>query len=141
MSHRAFVDFLAALNRDKALQDKVSAIAAGDQGEAVQRLVAVARAAGYSFAEHEIDELFLSLAAKEAGGELTATELEAVAGGIVAEETLTLNAVEPSTTDDFDLEYLALEQKTQSDNRQFTLLSNIMKTKHDTAKNAINNVR
>ncbi len=41
----------------------------------------------------------------------------------------------------FNLQYLELQQKMQSDNRQFTLLSNIMKTKHDTAKNAINNVR
>ena len=41
----------------------------------------------------------------------------------------------------FNLQYLALHQKMQSDNRQFTLMSNIMKTKHDTAKNAINNVR
>ena len=41
----------------------------------------------------------------------------------------------------FNLQYLMLQQKMQSDNRQFTLMSNIMKTKHDTAKNAINNVR
>jgi len=41
----------------------------------------------------------------------------------------------------FNLQYLQLQQKMQSDNRQFTLLSNIMKSKHDTAKNAINNVR
>jgi len=41
----------------------------------------------------------------------------------------------------FNLQYLQLQQKMQTDNRQFTLMSNIMKTKHDTAKNAINNVR
>jgi hypothetical protein len=41
----------------------------------------------------------------------------------------------------FNMQYLGLQQKMQADNRQFTLLSNIMKTKHDTAKNAINNVR
>ncbi len=41
----------------------------------------------------------------------------------------------------FNMQYLALQQKMQSDNRQFTSLSNIMKTKHDAAKNAINNVR
>ena len=41
----------------------------------------------------------------------------------------------------FNLQYLMLQQKMQGDNRQFTLMSNIMKTKHDTAKNAINNVR
>ena len=41
----------------------------------------------------------------------------------------------------FNMQYLTLQQKMQADNRQFTTLSNIMKTKHDTAKNAINNVR
>jgi hypothetical protein len=29
----------------------------------------------------------------------------------------------------------------QADNRQFTTLSNVLKTKQDTAKNSINNVR
>jgi len=41
----------------------------------------------------------------------------------------------------FNMQYLMLQQKMQSENRQFTTLSNVMKTKHDTAKNAINNVR
>ncbi len=41
----------------------------------------------------------------------------------------------------FNLQYLQLQQKMQSDNRKFTVISNVMKTKHDTAKNAINNVR
>ncbi|HSI04167.1 MAG: hypothetical protein ACAI38_10525 [Myxococcota bacterium] len=41
----------------------------------------------------------------------------------------------------FNLQYLGLQQNMQADNRQFTTLSNIMKTKHDTAKNSINNVR
>ena len=41
----------------------------------------------------------------------------------------------------FNLQYLTLQQNMQQENRQFTLVSNIMKTKHDTAKKAINNVR
>lgn len=41
----------------------------------------------------------------------------------------------------FSLQYLQLQQKMQADNRKFTTLANVMKTKHDTAKNAINNVR
>ncbi len=41
----------------------------------------------------------------------------------------------------FNLQYLALQQTMQQENRQFALISNIMKTKHDTAKSAINNVR
>ena len=41
----------------------------------------------------------------------------------------------------FNLQYLGLQESMQADNRQFTLMSNIMKTKHDGAKNAISNVR
>jgi len=41
----------------------------------------------------------------------------------------------------FNLQYLDLQQNMQQENRQFTLVSNIMKTKHDTAKSAINNIR
>jgi hypothetical protein len=41
----------------------------------------------------------------------------------------------------FNLQYLQLQNKMQNENRQFTLVSNIMKTKHDTARNSINNIR
>jgi hypothetical protein len=41
----------------------------------------------------------------------------------------------------FSIQYLQLQQKMQNENRSFTLISNIMKTKHDTAKNSINNIR
>jgi hypothetical protein len=41
----------------------------------------------------------------------------------------------------FNLQYLGLQKAMQDENRQYTLISNIMKNKHDTAKNAINNVR
>ena len=41
----------------------------------------------------------------------------------------------------FNLQYLGLQQQVQDESRRFTLLSNIMKTKHDTAKNSINNIR
>jgi hypothetical protein len=41
----------------------------------------------------------------------------------------------------FNLQYLMLQNKISHENRQFTLVSNIMKNKHDTAKNSINNVR
>jgi len=41
----------------------------------------------------------------------------------------------------FNLQYLDLQKNMQDENRRFTLVSNIMKTKHDTAKNAINNIR
>jgi len=41
----------------------------------------------------------------------------------------------------FNLQYLALQQQMQEENRQFSMVSNIMKTKHDTAKNSISNIR
>jgi hypothetical protein len=41
----------------------------------------------------------------------------------------------------FNLQYLMLQNKVSQENRQFTMVSNIMKNKHDTAKNAINNIR
>ena len=41
----------------------------------------------------------------------------------------------------FNLQYLQLQQKMQGDNRKFTTISNVMKTKHDTSRNAINNIR
>jgi hypothetical protein len=41
----------------------------------------------------------------------------------------------------FNLQYLQLQNQMQDENRQFTMVSNIMKTKHDTVKNSINNIR
>jgi hypothetical protein len=41
----------------------------------------------------------------------------------------------------FNLQYLMLQNKISQENRQFSMVSNIIKDKHDTAKNAINNIR
>jgi len=41
----------------------------------------------------------------------------------------------------FNLQYLDLQKQMQDESRRFTLISNIMKNKHDTAKNSINNLR
>ena len=41
----------------------------------------------------------------------------------------------------FNLQYLQLQNSMQNENRQFTMVSNIMKTKHDTVKNTISNIR
>lgn len=42
---------------------------------------------------------------------------------------------------DFNMEFLKLQNEMQIENRKFTTLSNISKAKHDTAKSAINNIR
>lgn len=41
----------------------------------------------------------------------------------------------------FNLQYLQLQSQMQQENRSYTAVSNIMKTKHDTVKNSISNVR
>ena len=41
----------------------------------------------------------------------------------------------------FNMQYLQLQTQMQNENRSYTAISNIMKTKHDTVKNSINNVR
>jgi hypothetical protein len=41
----------------------------------------------------------------------------------------------------FNLQYLQLQSQMQNENRQYTAVSNIMKTKHDTVKNSISNIR
>ena len=42
---------------------------------------------------------------------------------------------------EMNLQMLALQQKVQQDNQQFTTLSNVMKAEHDTVKTAIGNIR
>jgi hypothetical protein len=41
----------------------------------------------------------------------------------------------------FNAQYLMLQQQMQDESRRYSCISNIMKTKHDTAKNSISNVR
>ncbi len=41
----------------------------------------------------------------------------------------------------FNLQYLQLQNQMQNESRKFTMISNIMKTKHETVKNSISNVR
>ncbi len=41
----------------------------------------------------------------------------------------------------FSMQYLTLQQNIQGESREFNLLSNVMKTKHEAAKNAVNNIR
>jgi hypothetical protein len=41
----------------------------------------------------------------------------------------------------FNLQYLQLQSQMQNENRSYTAVSNVMKTKHETVKNSISNVR
>lgn len=41
----------------------------------------------------------------------------------------------------FNLFYLQLQEELSKENRRFTALSNVLRARHDTAKNAINNIK
>ncbi len=41
----------------------------------------------------------------------------------------------------YNLQYLQLQNQMQNENRQYTVVSNIMKNKHDTVANTIGNIR
>jgi hypothetical protein len=76
---------------------------------------------------------------------LTQEEIQALASyvsGEVSSENSLLQATQQmqETQMSFNLQYLQLQNSMQAENRQFTMVSNIMKTKHDTAKNTISNV-
>lgn len=53
------------------------------------------------------------------------------------EETKEMEEMQQS----FNLQYLTLQNQISHENRQYSMVSNIMKNKHDTAKNSINNIR
>lgn len=50
-------------------------------------------------------------------------------------------ATKQETQMSFNLQYLQLQSQMKHENRSYTAVSNIMKTKHDTVKNSISNVR
>jgi uncharacterized membrane protein YheB (UPF0754 family) len=70
------------------------------------------------------------------------TFLESI-GKLSGSDSALLNATRQmqETQMSFNLQYLQLQSEMQNDNRQYTVVSNIMKTKHDTVKNSISNIR
>jgi hypothetical protein len=52
-----------------------------------------------------------------------------------------LSQIEPEGTEDYNLQYLMLQDNMQKENRQYSTVSSVNKTANDTAKNAVNNVR
>jgi hypothetical protein len=55
---------------------------------------------------------------------------------------ITLSKIPPvGNEENFNLEYLMLQEKMQNENRQYSLVSTINKTENETIKNSINNVR
>jgi hypothetical protein len=65
----------------------------------------------------------------------------AAQGGNSSQQLLNATKQMQETQMSFNLQYLQLQSQMQNQNRSYTAVSNIMKTKHDTVKNSIGNVR
>src|SRR5690606_21852900 len=65
----------------------------------------------------------------------------AVSGGNGNDQLLNATKQMQETQMSFNMQYLQLQSQMQHENRSYTAVSNIMKTKHDTVKNSISNVR
>ena len=63
------------------------------------------------------------------------------AGGSGQAQLLDATKQMQETQMSFNLQYLQLQSQMQHENRAYTAVSNIMKTKHDTVKNSISNIR
>jgi hypothetical protein len=64
-------------------------------------------------------------------------------GGQAGDEQSTLDQVKAmqAQAQDFNLQFLALQEEVQMENRRFTTVSNVLKAKHETAKAAVQNIR
>lgn len=62
-------------------------------------------------------------------------------GGSAQDQLLNATKQMQETQMSFNLQYLQLQSQMQHENRSYMMLSNIMKTKHETVKNSISNVR
>lgn len=70
----------------------------------------------------------------------TQAECEALANYAVAAIACGIVSSTPSEQMAFSVQNRHLQNSMQSDNRQFTMVSNLMKAKHDTVKNTISNI-
>jgi hypothetical protein len=84
----------------------------------------------------------VSAAVRSVAGAAAGTATGSAAGGVGGSETDLLSATRAlqQQSQSFNLEYLQLQEGLQRENREFTTLSNIMKVKHDSAKNSIQNI-
>jgi hypothetical protein len=71
----------------------------------------------------------------------SSSPIGAAAGGGSQDQLLNATKQMQETQMSFNLQYLQLQSQMQAENRSYTAVSNIMKTKHDTVKNSISNVR
>jgi len=80
------------------------------------------------------------LSESEAGA-LAGYAVDAIAAGDLELLRYAKTSPEFGTLQAFKLQYMTLQPQIQNENRSFAAISNIMKTKHETVKNSIGNMR
>ncbi|MBZ5548150.1 MAG: hypothetical protein LAO22_09405 [Acidobacteriia bacterium] len=96
----------------------------------------------YQEAAEKLAALYSNLASKadavaKAGAAVKPGKSDPSAVNALLEATRQMQETQMS----FNLQYLQLQNQMQNENRSYTAVSNILKTKHDTVKNSINNIR
>jgi len=71
------------------------------------------------------------------GGPMTGTDAAGTSGNSQYDAMRQLQ----EQSRDMNMFFLELQQKMQAENRRFTTVSNVLKSRHDTARSAINNIR
>ena len=92
----------------------------------------------------------LAIAANASGGGTTSGSTSGSTSGAGGTASSASSATDASITasyklmemnQDFNLQYLNLQESMQAESRQYTAMSNVSKTKTDTAKNSLSNVK
>jgi hypothetical protein len=96
----------------------------------------------------ELSKLYDALSKKAAevgklgeGASVGKSAMGAAGGSSGQDQLLQATKQMQETQMSFNLQYLQLQSQMQNENRSYTAVSNVLKTKHDTVKNSINNIR
>ncbi len=82
-----------------------------------------------------------SLASAGGAGNFLGAVQQRASGGDASAQMMMATHHMQELNQQFNLGYLQLQQTTQNDSRRFTAISNVMKTKHDTARNSLSNLK
>jgi hypothetical protein len=133
----------AAVSLFAASHQRIKAKLSADDREALDQLSAKVRKSLPRNAQIPSD--IIKILSMNARG-LSQDEIDALAAyvsGEVSSDNSLLQATQQmqETQMSFNLQCLQLQSQMQNENRSYTTVSNIMKTKHDTVKNSISNIR
>jgi hypothetical protein len=112
--------------------------------QTVNRLVPIlTRAEARAFAVYALNEIAAGSTDIGSQGSAAAgsNPIGAASSGGGQDQLLAATQNMQETQMSFNLQYLELQSQMQNENRSYTAISNIMKTKHDTVQNSIANIR